>query len=388
MIITKKREVAESYLNYLQREIELISSNLGERREISQLHLGGGTPTYYSSSQLSRLFEEITRHFSFTREAELAIEIDPSVTSEEQIKTLAKLGFYRYSMGIQDFDREVQEAVNRLQSFEETRRLIELCREEGAKSVNVDLIAGLPKQSVEKFKRTLELVLELSPDRLAIYSFAYVPWLKGHQKKLAERELPGPKMRFQLHWLAREILEGAGYIEIGMDHYAKPEDPLSRAQKKGMLRRNFMGYTVIPAPDWIGFGTSAIGYVSGGFFQNTKKLSVYREKLSKGMLPIERGIILNEDDQIRAEIIEEIMCNLQLDFAKIEDKWKIEFKKYFSSELKTLEQLRREGLVELKENYLRATPLGKLLIRKVAASFDRYLREKARNSKISRLPAL
>ncbi len=385
VVITKKRSVARDYLHFLKSEIEMAVRYFPQRRTVSQLHLGGGTPTYYTPSELETLMDIVEEHFSLTDGAELAVEVDPTVTSKEHIKTLARRGFNRFSLGVQDFDPTVQRAVNRIQSFRQTEECVKTCREAGAHSINIDLICGLPYQTVENFQKTLELVLQLAPDRLAVYSFAYVPWLKGHQKKLPQEAMPDAKLRTQLQWAVREFFLSAGYVEIGMDHYAKPEDPLARAHREGRLRRNFMGYTVIPAPDWLGFGASAIGYVSDAFFQNTKKLSRYREAIEAGEFPVERGIILSRDDLIRQDVIEQIMCNLQLDFSKVEERWGLDFGSYFSEELNRLEELAREGVIEMTSQGFRATPLGKILVRDIASCFDAYLKKKSQKPAFSKI---
>lgn len=375
-VITKHRDIAATYLKHLFREMELVASYLPNRRQISQLHLGGGTPTYYSPEQLRSLMHEVRRHFTFLPDAELAIEIDPVVTSKEHISTLVSEGFNRFSLGVQDTTPMVQHAVNRVQPVEQTEELLHHCRQQGITSINMDLICGLPHQTVETFSKTISQVIKWRPERLAVYSFAYVPWMKGHQKKLDDRDLPQARLRCEMQWMARDMLEDAGYLDIGMDHFALPEDPLALAQQAGNLRRNFMGYTVLPAPDWLGMGISAIGLVRNGFFQNVKKLSEYEDLINQGQLPIERGIVLQQDDLLRQSLIEQLMCNFSLSIPQIEATWAISFADYFAPEFQELRQLEQEGMLSLTRSALQVSAQGRLLIRRIASVFDRYLRQK------------
>lgn len=375
-VITKHRDIADRYLHFLFQEMEQIASHLPHRREVSQLHLGGGTPTYYTPEQLQSLMREVRRWFTILPGAELAIEIDPVVTSQEHIKTLVAEGFNRFSLGVQDTNPSVQDAVNRIQPVEKTEALLQYCRDLGISSINMDLICGLPHQTVATFEKTITQVIAWRPERIALYTFAYVPWMKGHQKKLDEQELPQARLRCEMQWAARDMLEEAGYVDIGMDHFALPTDPLATAQQAGTLRRNFMGYTVLPAPDWLGFGISAIGLVRDGFFQNVKKLSEYEELIGNHRLPIERGILLHQDDRLRQSLIEQLMCNFFLPIQHIEKQWSIHFSDYFASEIKELKNLEKEGFLSFTPTSLDVSPTGKLLIRRIASVFDRYLREK------------
>jgi oxygen-independent coproporphyrinogen-3 oxidase len=286
VVITKHRDVEARYLDYLEREIDLVAAALPNRRTVSQLHWGGGTPTYSAPADLKRIAGRMRRHFSYTPDAEIGIEVDPRVTSVEQLEVLRAEGFNRLSLGVQDFTPEVQQAVNRVQSYELTRDIIDAGRRLGYSSVNIDLIYGLPYQTVEGFSRTLDQVLTLGPDRVAVYSFAFVPWIRAHMKHLPEEALPGPTLKLEL--LARTIdaFVGAGYCQIGMDHFARPDDELARAIDKRSLHRNFMGYTVQSARDMIAFGVSGIGDVQGAFVQNVKKLSEYYTALDAHRLPV------------------------------------------------------------------------------------------------------
>jgi oxygen-independent coproporphyrinogen-3 oxidase len=377
VVITKHRDVAAHYLNYLDREIDLLAAHLPDRRRISQLHWGGGTPTYHSAEQLERVFERFSRHFSFAPMAEIGIEIDPRVTSTAQLSVLRGLGFNRLSMGVQDFAPEVQQAVNRIQSYELTRTLIDHARHLGFPSINVDLIYGLPYQTPEGFARTLDQVLTLRPERVAVYSFAYVPWIRAHMKHLPEESLPGAAEKLALLALARTAFTGAGYSQIGMDHFALPEDELARALDDRSLYRNFMGYTVQSARDMVAVGVSGIGDVQGTFVQNTKKLSEYYSALDQGHFPIERGYALDEDDRVRRHVITELMCNGHLNIADTERRFGIAFSGYFARELAELtgeDSPVADGLVQVDGNAIQVTPQGRMFVRNICMVFDRYLR--------------
>lgn len=376
VIISPDKEKALPYLGLLEGEIDLLAEKLPRRRTISQLHLGGGTPTYHSPAQLRRLIDHLRTHFSFTEGAEIAVEVDPRVTTGEHLETLGELGFNRISMGVQDFTPEVQSVVARVQPREMTQALIDKARSCGFAGINIDLIYGLPLQSPETFERTVEAVIEAGADRCAVYSFAYVPWIRGHQKRLDESLLPSRETKFALFALARERFLQAGYEPIGMDHFARPDDELARARREGTLRRNFQGYTVIPATDVIGLGISAIGDVHGLYVQNEKKLSRYQAAIEAGRLPVERGVDSSTDDLIRREVIHELMCNGVVRIPDIEKRFGIEFSSYFATDLEELRPHDAEGLVEIAPEQIRATPAGELFIRNLARCFDRYWREK------------
>ena len=384
VVITKHRDVAERYLDYLDREVDLLAAHLPERRTISQLHWGGGTPTYYTAAQLARVFARIERHFTFTPDAEIGVEIDPRVTSAEQLETLRRLGFNRLSMGVQDFAPEVQAAVNRIQSYELTKALVDRARELVFRSVNIDLIYGLPYQTTGGFARTLDQVLTLRPERVAVYSFAFVPWMKAHMKHLPEDSLPGPDLKIALLGLARRAFTGAGYRQIGMDHFAVPEDELARALEHRVLHRNFMGYTVQAATDMVALGVSGIGDVQGTFVQNTKKLNEYYDAIDAGRFPVERGYALDPDDEIRRYVITTLMCNGYLGVAEVEDRFGIDFAEYFRTELAELtgsDSAQADGLVVVTPSSIDVTPLGRLLIRNICMVFDRYLRSRTAGPK-------
>jgi len=377
VIVTRKRHVAEQYLSYLFREIRMVAEALGGRRDVVQYHWGGGTPSYLSADQMRALHAEMRRHFSIDPAGELALEVDPRVTSGEQLETLRALGFNRLSLGVQDFDPNVQRAINRIQGVEATRRLIAHARRLGFASINVDLIYGLPRQDVDSFTRTIDTVIDMRPDRVAAYSFAHVPWIRAHQKLLDVEQLPSPDRKLQLFVAARARFIAAGYRPIGMDHFALPEDELARAAEAGTLHRNFMGYTTRPAPDMIGFGVSAIGDVAGAFAQNTKKLSTYYRALDALRLPVERGYVLDEDDVVRRHVVTELMCNLRLDTRATARRFDIDFDTYFALERRELaEGPMAHGFLQDDGGVLRVTPAGRLFVRNICMIFDRHLRER------------
>jgi oxygen-independent coproporphyrinogen-3 oxidase len=377
VVITKKHEVAERYLEYLHREIALLAAALGERRRVVQHHWGGGTPTYLTVAQIEALHAVVRRHFDVDAGAEVAIEVDPRVTSDEQLRTLRSLGFNRLSLGVQDLDPVVQQAVNRIQGEELTRALFERARSLGFESINVDLIYGLPFQTKEGFAQTVAAVVAMRPDRLAVYSYAHVPWIRGNQKRIDPADLPPPVLKLELFLAATEAFLGAGYRPIGMDHFALPGDELALAADAGRLHRNFMGYTTRPASDMVGAGVSAIGDVGGAFAQNTKKLSTYYATLDRERFPIERGYPLDADDLVRRFVISEIMCNLRLDIPAVERRFGIDFSRYFETEVRELaEGPLVDGLLEMRPDRLEVTNRGRLLVRNVCMTFDRYLRAK------------
>lgn len=377
VVITRKREVAARYLEYLEREIELVSRTLGRRRRVVQYHWGGGTPTYLSVDQIERLHGFIAERFEILPDGEAAIEVDPRVTSPGQLEALRRHGFNRLSMGVQDFTPEVQAAVNRVQSEASTRAIFDEARRLGFVSINIDLIYGLPLQTRVSFGRAVDSVIAMRPDRVAVYSYAHVPWIRAHQKRLAADALPTGERKLELFLEARRRFTGAGYAELGMDHFALPGDELARAAEAHALYRNFMGYTTHPAPDLIGVGVSAIGDVCGAFAQNVKKLSAYYEALGAGRFPIERGYVLDEDDRIRRHVIAELMCNLHLDRRAVETRFGIRFDEYFREELEDLAGgPAADGLVTLEGDVLAVTPFGRLLLRNIAMIFDRHLRQR------------
>ncbi len=367
VVATKRHEVAKPYLKTLLREIDKVAEVVDHKRMVEQLHLGGGTPTYFSSQQLETLIGHVQKYFSFSKTAEISIEIDPRVTADEQIQTLSRLGFNRTSLGLQDFDPEVQKEAGRIQSEEETRHIMETAREFGFKSVNVDLVYGLPKQAPEKFRATLKKVLALQPDRIALFNFAYVPWMHAHQRKIAEKDLPDGWTKLKMFCEAIETFQNAGFDFIGLDHFAKKEDELSHARRNGTMYRNFQGYTTKADCDLIGMGVTSISYVAGAFAQNAKKLKNYEDSVTKAGWATEHGMALSEDDLLRQKIIHEIFCHQRL-------KRSGDFNRYFEKEIAALKPLAEDGIVAIKPDEILVTPLGRFFLRNVGMIFDAYLK--------------
>lgn len=366
VVVTRSSEKAERYLDYLEREMDLVCAELGERRSIRQLHWGGGTPTFLTVPQIERLMEMVRARFRFTEDAELALEVDPVVTTEAQIQRLAELGFNRISMGVQDFDPEVQEAIHRVQTVDATRTIVAHARNQGFGSVNFDLIYGLPRQTLDSWRRTIDQVIELSPDRLALYGFAFLPQLRPHQKRLPLADIPAGPVKHELYRSAYEQLLGAGYEPIGMDHFAKPTDELVRAKRERRLGRNFMGYTVRSASDTVAVGLTAISDVAGAFAQNVPQMKKYEAALDAGRLPVLRGLARSEQDERRGRIIQDLMCNAWVDLGP-------EAETEFRTELERLEGLERLGLCRRQGGQVELTALGGIFVRNVAMVFDAYL---------------
>lgn len=387
VIITQKREVAVRYLDYLERELEMLAAALGRRRRVVQHHWGGGTPTYLSLEQIVRLDAAVQRHFDLDPDAERAIEIDPRVTTREQITLLRRLGFNRLSMGVQDFTPEVQEAINRRQTESLTRDLFKFARDTGFDSINVDLIYGLPRQTVATFEQTLASVVDMRPNRIAVYSYAHVPWLRPHQKAIDRAELPDASLKIDLFGAAIATFTSGGYEQIGMDHFALPGDELAVAARERRLHRNFMGYTTRPARDMVGVGVSAIGDVDGAFAQNEKKLPRYYHAIDAGRFPIERGYLLSKDDAVRRYVITQLMCNFHVDPAAVQKRFGVDFDAYFAAELESLTAPGgpvSDGFLHIGEDGLTVTPDGRLFVRTVCMEFDRYLQRHAGQSVFSR----
>jgi len=384
VIATHDRTRADAYLSVLEKEVALVAERLPTRRRVSQLHWGGGTPTFLDERQLTRCHAILARHFAFLPRAEKAIEIDPAVTTRSQIETLAGLGFNRISMGVQDFEHRVQEVVGRIQGEEETAELVRAARENGFGGVNLDLIYGLPYQTPQSWRRTLERIVAIHPDRLAVFGFAYVPWAKPHQRLLPQEALPPPELRVELFLAAVEAFTGAGYRLIGLDHFALESDELARAQVAGTLFRNFQGYTVRPADDTVAFGMTSISDVGGAYAQNRHKLRDWASEVERGALPVERGAALSSDDLLRRHAINQVMCQLRLDLREIEERFGPEARAALSAELTGAAEMEADGLVTFDGNVLRVTPLGQLLVRNVAMLFDAYLKREGGRKQFSR----
>lgn len=364
VVITRDRGRVERYLDGVAGEIALAAERLGARRTVSRLHLGGGTPTFLDEAQLERLWRALTARFAILPDAELSIEVNPVGTRRTQLELLAEHGFNRLSIGVQDFDPAVQAAVRRVQTVEETRATMQAARLCGFRSINLDLICGLPRQTPESFRRTVAEVVALAPERVAVFSFAYVPSLKPHQRRLPLADLPSPAAKLELSQVAAEVLTGAGYRAIGMDHFARPDDELARAQERGALGRDFQGYTTERTPETVAFGASAISALGDCYAQNEKSLGEYERAIAAGRFATERGIRLAPEDVRRRQIICDLMCNFAVDLDR--------YGAGFSDELAALAAEARSGLVELDGRRVQVTPLGRHFIRNLAGIFDQY----------------
>ncbi len=385
VIATHDRSRADAYLDQLEKEVALVAAKLPNRRQASQLHWGGGTPTFLDEKQLTRCHEILARHFHFTSDVEKAVEIDPAITTKSQIETLAKLGFNRISMGVQDFDAKVQEVVGRIQGEKETADLVAAARANGFHGVNLDLIYGLPYQTPDTWKNTLERITAMRPDRLAVFGFAYVPWSKPHQRLLPQEALPKTEQRVELFLAAVEDFTKAGYRLIGLDHFALESDELAKAQDGGFLYRNFQGYTIRPAPDTVAFGISSISDIGGAYVQNSHKLKEWGDKVDAGVIPVERGAAMSDDDLMRRFVINRVMCLLRLDLREVEEKFGAEAREAIATDLRGgVKELADDGLVTFDGTVLRVTPLGQLLVRNVAMLFDAYLKKGASRAQFSR----
>ncbi len=374
-IVTRDHAKAAEYLGYLEKEIGLVAAQVKGARRVEQLHLGGGTPTYLSSEELQKVMGLLHARFAIDPRAEISIEIDPRTAPPEKIRVLGALGFNRLSIGVQDFDAQVQAAVNRIQSFEVTQASIDAARAAGFTSVNLDLIYGLPLQTPARFGATLDRVLELSPDRIALYHYAHLPERFKPQRRIDAAALPSPQDKLTIMMEAIRRLCAAGYEYIGMDHFAKTNDDLARAQRQGRLHRNFQGYSTRPDYDLIGLGVSAISKVGPTYAQSVRTLDEYYECLRGGVLPTQRGIMLNADDVVRRAVIMALMCHFEVAKESISTAHLIDFDEYFARELAELVQFEEAGLVECSKDWISVTPKGKLLVRAMAMVFDRYLRE-------------
>lgn len=386
-VITHDMAKADRYLERLYREIELLAPLFDRDRPVQQLHFGGGTPNFLDLPRMRELMESLARHFSFSHEAEreYGIEIDPRFADAAYIKGLAELGFNRLSVGVQDFDPLVQQAVNRIQSVEQTREVIEAARAASFGSVSVDLIYGLPLQSLDGFARTLDQVVALAPDRVAVYGYAHLPQMFKPQRQIDASQLPDPATRLALFGLALERLCAAGYVYIGMDHFARVDDELAVAQRAGTLQRNFQGYSTHGDCDIVGLGASAIGRVGDSYSQNARDLIGYYAALDAGRLPIVRGMQLDEDDLIRRELIGELMCHGVVDKQAFGERHRLLFDTYFARERQRLLPLLADGLIEENARQLQVTSRGRLLLRIIAMCFDAYLDDQAQTSRFSRV---
>jgi len=384
-IVTRDQEKAANYLRYLGKEIELQAAFFRDDPHVVQMHWGGGTPTYYDAPRLRALFERLAAHFAFAAGGEYSIEVDPRTVNSETIDALRDMGFNRVSFGVQDFDPRVQIAVHRLQSRETTLAAIEAARRAGYDSINVDLIYGLPKQTPASFDDTLVQVLALRPDRIALYNYAHLPTVFKAQRRIRDADLPPAETRLKLLGRAVERLTAAGYIYIGMDHFALPGDGLAVAQRQGRLHRSFQGYSSCADSDLAGLGVSAIGAIGPTYSQNHRVLPDYYECLDRGELPIMRGVELSADDVVRRAVIQALMCHFVLSKESVETSHLIDFDRYFVAELEDLREFEQGGLVTIEDGWLTVTPKGRFLIRNVCMVFDRYLRHEREVRRYSRV---
>ncbi len=376
MMVTRNQNKIEQYIEYIGKEIGLLKKHLDDDRKIRQLHWGGGTPTHLSPDQIKKLGEVIHQHFEFSEHAEIGVEIDPRELTKNHMIALSDAGFNRCSMGIQDFDPKVQESVNRIQPESITRDAVAWARELNFSSINLDLMYGLPFQNAKTYSKTIDKVLAMNPDRLAVFNYAHLPGMIKHQQLIKDKWLPGRDEKLELLKLSIEKLNNAGYVYIGMDHFAKPDDELTLAMEKGTLYRNFQGYSTHAGINLFALGITGIGMLSDIYIQNYKKLDDYYTALDNNQLPVMRGVTLNADDQIRREVITELMCNFKLDKSKFESKYQIQFDDYFADALRNLKSQEEDGLIILGSKQLKVTDMGRLLIRNIVMNFDFYLMEK------------
>jgi len=387
-IVTKDYTKADKYLQYLYQEIKIQAALFNSDRPVEQLHFGGGTPTFLNDQQIQQLMDYIGQHFNLltNNKGDYSIEIDPRSVTESNIKALRKAGFNRFSLGVQDINEKVQKAVNRIQPINETQQIIQACRQNNATSVSIDLIYGLPFQTVASFKETLKQVIDtLNPDRLSIFNYAHLPHLFKPQRRINEADLPTAEEKLEILQLSIEQLIAAGYVYIGMDHFAKPNDELALAQKSGHLHRNFQGYTTHSDCDLVAMGVSAISNVNNCYSQNSKNIEDYYDNIEDQQLPIIKGLILNKDDQLRRYVIQQLACHFELTYEKVENHYPIQFKSYFAKELKELEQMQTDGLLTINQQGFTVSKSGRFLIRNICMVFDIYLRNSKTKPRFSKV---
>jgi oxygen-independent coproporphyrinogen-3 oxidase len=377
-IATKDRSMVQPYLDRVFQELALQSAMFDDDRVVEQLHWGGGTPTFMSNDQMRALMAETRKHFRFADddEGEFSIEIDPREATGDTIALLREIGFNRMSLGVQDFDPRVQKAVNRLQSEEETFAVLEAARAEGFRSISIDLIYGLPLQTAESFLNTLDKIIAVAPERLSIFNYAHLPRRFMPQRRIDEEELPPPQVKLEILQATIERLTDAGWLYIGMDHFARPDDELALAQRNGTLYRNFQGYSTHADCDLIGVGVTSIGKVGATYGQNRRELQEYYADIDAGRLPVFRGIELSRDDEIRRDVITRLICHFKLDYADVERAWDLSFSDYFGRDIEKLQGMEADGLLETDSSGIRVLPKGRLLIRNVCMAFDAYMEAK------------
>ncbi|MES9851472.1 MAG: oxygen-independent coproporphyrinogen III oxidase [Candidatus Thiodiazotropha sp. L084R] len=386
-VATKDRGMAAGYLARVHEELRMQSELFDSSRVVTQLHWGGGTPTFISHDEMRQLVEKTRESFTLLDDdtGEYSIEIDPREAKGDTIKLLRELGFNRMSLGVQDFDPNVQKAVNRLQSKEETLKVLQTARDEGFRSTSIDLIYGLPHQTLDSFSSTLDQILEVDPDRLSVFNYAHLPERFKPQRRINEDELPAPQEKLDILQMTIEKLSGVGYVYVGMDHFAKPDDELVKAQVDGTLYRNFQGYSTHADCDLIGLGATSIGMVGPSYAQNMRSLDEYYQRIDAGRLAVFRGVTLTQDDLLRRDVITRLICHYTLSIADVEKQWNVDFKSYFANELSGLKEMEADGLLLLKEDAIDVLPRGRLLIRNICMQFDIYLASKASQGSFSKV---
>ena len=385
-VITKDKTKAAPYIKLLKQEIKLQGALFAKDRKVTQIHWGGGTPTFLSDEEIKEIIDCIRENFNVVddSEVEFGIEVDPRTVDQQRLKSLSEMGFNRISFGVQDFDPAVQEAVNRVQSTDEIKQHIDDARNFGFKSINIDLMYGLPKQTVASFTETLDTTIKLNPDRLAVYNYAHLPEMFKPQRRINEDELPSAEEKLNILQLCIDKLQDAGYVYIGMDHFAKKTDDLVTAQREGSLQRNFQGYSTHADCDMIAMGITAISQVGDNYGQNVRTIEEYESYLKQNRIPVFRGIELEADDVLRREVINQLMCNNSLDIEQLERRWRIDFKSYFKTSLEGLQQMADDGLLKISNTKLTITATGRLLARSICMQFDRYLQEQS-NKRFSKV---
>ncbi|VAX26072.1 Coproporphyrinogen III oxidase, oxygen-independent [hydrothermal vent metagenome] len=375
MIISNNRVRIANYVDYIKKEISMLKKHLADDRLVTQLHWGGGTPTHLKPSEISDLLSFINSNFNIDPDAEASCEIDPRELTFEHLKALREGGFNRISMGVQDFNHKVQAAVNRIQPENITRQVIDWIRELKFESINLDLMYGLPHQTLEAFSETLEKIIDISPNRIAVFNYAHVPWMKKHMELIKKEDLPTPDVKLQILKYTIETLTNAGYVFIGMDHFAKPDDELAIALNEKKLYRNFQGYSTQAGADLYALGITSISQFGKIYSQNIKTEKEYFDKIDNNVLPLAKGYLMSDDDVLRRDVIMSLMCDFELYFTTIESKYKINFKEYFAKGLKKLKQFEPDNLVTINDDNIKVTEMGRLLIRNIAMSFDAFLED-------------
>lgn len=386
-IVTKDKNKAPAYLQLLKKEIALQGALFDKNRPVTQIHWGGGTPTFLENDQIGDIFETIKQHFTVSDDdsGEFGIEVDPRTVDEDRIAYLRKTGFNRISFGVQDFDPKVQQAVNRIHSKDQIINVINAARSNRFHSINLDLMYGLPRQTLTSFDRTIQATIAADPDRIAVYNYAHLPDMFKPQRRINEDELPSAEEKLQILQLTIEKLQQAGYVYIGMDHFAKQTDDLSKAQQQGTLHRNFQGYSTHANCDTVAMGVTAISQIGDNYSQNVRTIEEYKKYIDKKVPPVFRGIELEPDDVLRREVINQLMCNSILNIKQIEEKWGINFKNYFEDAMPALNTMKKDGLISIDQQHIKITPSGRLLTRTICMEFDRYLHNDESKQRFSKV---